>query len=49
MRSTLFALALAVAALAAVAAPDARAQWVYVYDGPGYYPSAYYYGPAYYP
>ena len=59
MRSTIFSLALAVAVLAFVAAPDARAQWVYsgptYYYGPAYYPPVYYtpyvagyYGPSYY-
>jgi hypothetical protein len=51
MRSTLFSLALAVAALAFVAAPDARAQWgpgVSVYYGPTYYPPVSYYDPGVY-
>jgi hypothetical protein len=59
MRSTFLSLALAVAVLAFVAAPDARAQWVYAgptyYSGPAYYPPVYstpyvtgYYGPSYY-
>jgi hypothetical protein len=45
MRSTLLTLALAVAVLLFVAAPDARAQYVYGYPGfgyYGYYPSVYY-------
>ena len=46
MRSTGFSPVLAAAALAFVAVPDARAQYVSVYYGPGY--SAYY-DPGYYP
>jgi hypothetical protein len=45
MRSTLFALALAVVVLAFVGAPDARAQYYY---GPGYSPYGYYYDPGLY-
>ena len=47
MRSTLFALVLAGAALAFVAPPEARAQYgpgVTVYSGPSYYPYGYYDG-----
>jgi len=48
MRTTLFSLALAVAALAFVAAPEARAQGVYVYGSPAYYPPVNYYNPGVY-
>jgi hypothetical protein len=53
MRSTCFSLALAVAALAFVSVPGARAQYVSVYYGPGYgygtyYDPGYYYPPTYY-